>query len=219
MSIQTPYSVSTSTASRVSSQTSFASITQTESRRKSSAVTLSTVSSGLKRLANSTSSSSSTSSVMTDPQALPKFVVPGGGAAVYAPPVKPCIVLFAHRVPERGEGEETSRSFLIIDVNAEIIAEEELTESGHTHVQSYRCVLESKGSYLSARRSPETSDPNGWDLAVAGLHKRRAGTETVKRLKHVIIQSDTQNSPRLSKAAIITVPSGNGPGITHKFCS
>jgi hypothetical protein len=84
-------------------------------RRKSSVFTLSTVSSGLKKSAYSTSSSSSRSFVITDPQALPNFVVPVGGAAVYAPPVTPCIVLFAHKVPERGEGEETSRSFLIID--------------------------------------------------------------------------------------------------------
>jgi hypothetical protein len=127
-------------------------------------------------------------------------------------------VLFSHKVPERGEGEETSRSFLIIDgeltsgelvfwmprtssLNAdkpEVIAEVELIESEDTHVPSYLCSLESKGSYLPARRSPETRDPDKWDLAVAGLHKRQAGTETVKRLKHVIIQFDTQNSKFMS---------------------
>jgi hypothetical protein len=117
------------------------------------------------------------------------FVVPASGA-VYVPPVTPCIVLFAHRVPERGE--EVSRSFLIIDVNPEVAAEEELSE--HTHVPSYRCVLESKGSYLPARRSQETSNPDRWDLAVAGPHKRQAGTKVVKQLRHVIIQFDSQTN-------------------------
>ena len=69
-----------------------------------------------------------------------------------------------------------------------------MIESEHTYVPSYRCVLESKGSYLPARKSPETSDPDRWDLAVAGLYKRQAGTEAVKRLKHVILQFQTQNS-------------------------
>jgi hypothetical protein len=87
--------------------------TQTQPRRKSSIFTLSTVSSGWRKSANSTSSSSS--SVITDPQALPNSVVPVGGGVVYAPPVTPCIVLFAHKSPERGLGEEMSRSFLIID--------------------------------------------------------------------------------------------------------
>jgi len=193
METQMPYPVSTSSASRGSSHTSFASITSTQPRRKSSVFTLSTISSGLKMSANSTSSSSLRSFATADPQPPPNFVVPVGGAAVYTPPVTPCIVLFAHKVPERGEGEEASRSFLIIDVNPEVIVEEELIESEHSHVSSYRCVLESKGSYLPARRSPETSDPDKWDLAVAGLHKRQAGTETVKRLRHVIIQFDTRN--------------------------
>jgi hypothetical protein len=78
------------------------------------------------------------------------------------------------------------------------MVEEELTESDQTHVPSYCCVLERKGSYLPARRSPETSDLDRWDLAVAGLHKRKAGTETVKRLKHVIIQFNTQNRKFIS---------------------
>lgn len=51
---------------------------------------------------------------------------------------------------------------------------------------------------MPARRSPETSGPDRWDLAVAGLHKRQAGTEAVKRLKHVIIQFDTKNSKCIS---------------------
>lgn len=42
------------------------------------------------------------------------------------------------------------------------------------------------------------SDPDRWDLAVAGLHKRQTGTGKVKRLKHVIIQFDSQNSKRTS---------------------
>jgi hypothetical protein len=48
-----------------------------------------------------------------DSQSPTNFVVPAGGATVYTPPVTPCIVLFAHRVP--GRGEEEKRSFLVID--------------------------------------------------------------------------------------------------------
>ena len=74
------------------------------------------------------------------------------------------------------------------------MVKEELIESECTLDPSYQCVLESEETYLPARRSPETSDPDGWDLAVAGLHKREAGTGMVKRLKHVIMQFDSQNS-------------------------
>ena len=38
--------------------------------------------------------------------------------SVYAAPVPPCVVLFAHKAPklsERVEGREISRSFLVID--------------------------------------------------------------------------------------------------------
>lgn len=87
-----------------------------------------------------------------------------------------------------------SRSFLIIEVKPEVMVQEELLESECTLDSSYQCVLESKETYLPARRSPETSDPDGWDLAVAGLHKIEAGTGRVKRLKHVIMQFDSQNS-------------------------
>jgi len=46
-----------------------------------------------------------------------------------------------------------------------------------------------------------------WDLAVAGLYKRQAGTGTVKRLKHVIIQFDTQNSKCISDCIVSLVTS------------
>jgi hypothetical protein len=55
---------------------------------------------------------------------------------------------------------------------------------------------------LSARRSPETRDPDRWDLTVASLHKREVGTETVKRLKYVIIQFDTQDSKSISNRIV-----------------
>ncbi|KAN0075078.1 hypothetical protein V8E54_007689 [Elaphomyces granulatus] len=183
---RTVYAASTSSASIRSSQTSL--LNSPTQPRKSSVFSLSSVSGKTKTYATSISSSSS-SSVTTDLQVPANFVVPASGA-VYVPPVTPCIVLFAHRVPERGE--EVSRSFLIIDVNPEVAAEEELSE--HTHVPSYRCVLESKGSYLPARRSQETSNPDRWDLAVAGPHKRQAGTKVVKQLRHVIIQFDSQTN-------------------------
>jgi len=185
---QRPYPASTFTALRQPSQTSFTTITTTQPRRRSSVFTLSTVSSGPKESTNSTSSSSS------DPQAPPKSAVPVGGAAVFTPPVPPCIVLFAHKVPGRGEEEGASRYFLIIDVKPEVVVQEESIESEYTHDLSYQCVLESKDTYLPARRSPETSDPDRWDLAVAGIHKRQAGTGRVKRLKHVIMQFDSQNN-------------------------
>jgi len=87
------------------------------------------------------------------------------------------------------------------------MVQEELIESEYTHDRSYQCVLESNETYLPARRSPETSDPDRWDLAVAGLHKRQAGTEKVKRLKHVIMQFDSQNSKRVSDR-IVSVGKG-----------
>jgi hypothetical protein len=108
---RTVYSASTSSASIRSSQTSLLNMSPTQPR-KSSVFSLSSVSGKTKTYANSISSSSS-SSVTTDLQAPANFVVPASGAAVYVPPATPCIVLFAHRVPERGE--EVSRSFLIID--------------------------------------------------------------------------------------------------------
>jgi hypothetical protein len=81
-----------------------------------------------------------------------------------------------------------------VQVNAGVTIEEEMGESEDTHSPCYHCVLERKGSYLPMRRSPETSNPDLWDLSVAGLHKRQAGMEAVKRLKHMIIQFDTENS-------------------------
>jgi len=72
--------------------------------------------------------------------------------------------------------------------------EDELSEREDTHSPSYRCVIERKGSYLPARRSPETGDSDKWDLAAVGLYKREAGTEPIKKLKHLIIQFDTQTS-------------------------
>jgi len=42
-------------------------------------------------------------------------------------------------------------------------------------------------------------------LAVAGLHKREAGTEVVKKLKHVIIQFDSQNSKLATTFVILVV--------------
>ncbi len=41
-----------------------------------------------------------------------------------------------------------------------------------------------------------------WDLAVAGRHKRQAGTGVVKRLKHIIIQFDTQNSKSICQISL-----------------
>jgi hypothetical protein len=106
---QTIYAQSTSSASRRSSETSLLNMSP---RRKSSVFTLSSVSLKGKTYTNSISSSSS-SSVIMDSQSPTNFVVPAGGATVYTPPVTPCIVLFAHRVP--GRGEEEKRSFLVID--------------------------------------------------------------------------------------------------------
>ena len=99
----------------LATQTPLSSVTAIPSRRRSSVFTLSTVSSGLRKSANSANSTSSSSSLTTDIQTQASFGVPVRGAAVYAHPVMPCIVLFAHKVPERGENEEISRSFLIID--------------------------------------------------------------------------------------------------------
>lgn len=79
-------------------------------------------------------------------------------------------------------------------VNPDLTIEYELSESDDTHSQSFSCVIERKGSYLPARRSPETSDASRWDLAAAGMHKRQTGTEALKKLKHVIIQFDAQTS-------------------------
>ena len=77
-------------------------------------------------------------------------------------------------------------------VSSDLLIEEGLTESLPSNAPSFQCVLESKVSHLSARRSDDTSDPDSWDLSVAGLHKERAGTKPVKRLKHVIFQFNRQ---------------------------
>ncbi len=74
------------------------------------------------------------------------------------------------------------------------MVQEELSESQHVRNPCFQCVLESKGGYLPARRSRETKVPDGWDLAVAGQFKKQAATDAVKRLKHIIVQFDTQNS-------------------------
>lgn len=54
-------------------------------------------------------------------------------------------------------------------------------------------MIEKKPSYLAARRSHETNDPDLWDLAAAGLHKRQGQTETVKKLKHVIFEFNSKD--------------------------
>ncbi|KAH8649407.1 hypothetical protein BGZ60DRAFT_520732 [Tricladium varicosporioides] len=147
------------------------------------------------------SSSSSKRSVITDPLSPSNFDVPAGPKntkdTIYQAPAMPCIVLFAHKVQNMSrvsEERQTLRSFLIIEISAEVTVQDELAEDEHNYGPVYKCVIEKIGSYLPARRSPETSDPGLWDLAVAGIHKRQAGTEEVKRLKHVIIQFDTQHS-------------------------
>lgn len=115
------------------------------------------------------------------------------------------------------EGTDISRSFLIIDstyasemviqnqngqrlltrsnkVTPEVSIEEELSEHENEQDPSHRCVLENKSSYLQARRSIETRDPDLWNLASVGLHKREKETEVVKKMKHVILEFDTRQS-------------------------
>lgn len=195
-----PYSSPSSTPpdSRRASQTSFTS--SKFARRKSSASALSMFSSGMR------SSSSSRSSVVNDPPSLPNFDSSAGASstkvAIYSAPVLPCIVLFAHKAPAHdGEREETLRSFLVVD--------SKLTSEARFCIksQSYSCVIERKGSYLPARRSPETSDASRWDLAAAGMHKRLTGTEVLKKLKHVIIQFDAHTSRCTRNVCITEKPS------------
>jgi hypothetical protein len=75
-----------------------------------------------------------------------------------------------------------------------VTVEEELDEQEEIDPKSLRCAVVKKSSYLQARRSLETSDPALWDLAAVGLYQRKAETEVVKKLKHIILQFDTQNS-------------------------
>lgn len=58
---------------------------------------------------------------------------------------------------------------------------------------SHCCVIERKSSYLQARRSLETSDPNQWDVATVGIYQRQKETEAIKKVKHVILQFETRN--------------------------
>jgi hypothetical protein len=108
----TPYSTAAGLASRRSSQTSFTS--SNSARRKSAMSALSMFSGGMR------SSSSSRSSVVHDPPTLPSFDGSVGAgstrAAIYTPPILPCVVLFAHKAPAHGgDRENTLRSFLIVD--------------------------------------------------------------------------------------------------------
>jgi len=96
-------------------------------------------------------------------------------------------------------------------VAPEVSADAELLDNEPGSAPSYRCVLESKGAYLPARRSREIADPDRWDLSVVGLRKRQRETEQVKKLKHVIIQFDTRDSkcktspkPRWSQNLVLT---------------
>jgi hypothetical protein len=75
-----------------------------------------------------------------------------------------------------------------------VTVEGELTEQEGMELTSHLCVLMKKSSYLQARRSLETTDPASWDLAAVGLYQREAEAEVVKKLKHVILQFDSQNS-------------------------
>jgi len=77
-------------------------------------------------------------------------------------------------------------------VTAQVTVETHPIETQRDSVPIHQCVIEIKGAYLPARRSVETADPEGWDLSVAGLSKRQANTEPVKRLRHMIIQFDNQ---------------------------
>lgn len=137
--------------------------------------------------------------------------------SVYAAPVPPCVVLFAHKAPklsERVEGREISRSFLVIDsklllflnsmyktrctnkseVGPDVTAEGEFIEQDETvDSSSHCCVIERKSSYLQARRSLETSDPNQWDVATVGMYQRQKETEAIRKVKHVILQFETRN--------------------------
>jgi hypothetical protein len=76
--------------------------------------------------------------------------------------------------------------------------EVELNEQEEIDPTSHRCVVVRKSSYLQARRSLETNDPALWDLAAIGLYQREAETEVVKKLKHIILQFDNQNSKLLA---------------------
>jgi hypothetical protein len=78
-------------------------------------------------------------------------------------------------------------------VNGELSIEQELNENEYSLALSYRCVLEKKGAYLPAKRTPDTTDPERWDLAATGIHRQQSSTELVKRMKHMIIQFDTQD--------------------------
>ncbi len=136
---------------------------------------------------------------------------PARGTKAHLPPVLPCIVFFAQKANARDES-GTTRSFLVVEggylsfcidvkvvlitslVAPEVSADAELLENEPGSTPSYRCVLESKGAYLPARRSREIANPDRWDLLVVGLHKRQREAEQVKRLKHVIIQFDTRDS-------------------------
>lgn len=140
------------------------------------------------------SSSSGRSSVAVDP---PSYTAPTSSrVAVHTAPIAPCAVLFAHKAPtlaEKLEGRDVSRSFLVIEIEPEVTVEEEQNEQEEIDPTSFRCVVVRKSSYLPARRSLETSDPALWDLAAVGLYQREAETVVVKKLKHIILQFDTQN--------------------------
>jgi hypothetical protein len=84
-----------------------------------------------------------------------------------------------------------------------VTVEEELDEQEEIDPTSHRCVLVRKSSYLQARRSLETSNPALWDLAAVGLYQREAETEVVKKLKHIILQFDNQNSKWLAYEELV----------------
>jgi hypothetical protein len=80
------------------------------------------------------------------------------------------------------------------EVGPDVTAEEEFNEQDEAvDSSSHCCVLERKSSYLQARRSFETSDPNQWDVASVGMYQRQKETEAIKKAKHVILQFETRN--------------------------
>ena len=80
------------------------------------------------------------------------------------------------------------------EVGPDVTAEEEFNEEDETvGASSHCCVLERKSTYLQAKRSLETSDPNQWDVATIGMHQRQKETEAVKKVKHMILQFETRD--------------------------
>ncbi len=103
---KTPLSVSTSTAmkKRLSGTT----------LKNPSVFASSSVSSQRKKSTFSSSSSIPENPDISHPHRS-EFAIPADSTTVFAPPIAPCIVLFAHKAPDRADREGTSRSFLVID--------------------------------------------------------------------------------------------------------